>query len=299
MNTAMNTNVSNQVFDWNRFIAALRKEIVENKRQLLLGLLAMFLLFTIIMVLANIITNQFFSSSYYNSEDSNILTEILPATFISSVYTIVVAVAASLAFRNLTSKAGRVALFTTPASNVEKFVVNLLVYVIGVAIAFFVCIQLADLARIAVLGLFESKTFHVPGPMNFISALINSSDTIMSITGNGLGNAMNFKVLTALSLVFGPAIYFMGSVLWPRWALVKSFACQQVISILLNAIVFAILYGYISKVMFDLDDDSKMNALTNYTVISTYISFAISAACWVAAWFLFKRKDVVSLKWWS
>ena len=46
MNPVMSTNASNQTFDWNRFTAALRKEAVENKRQLLLVLLTMFMAFT-------------------------------------------------------------------------------------------------------------------------------------------------------------------------------------------------------------------------------------------------------------
>ncbi len=33
--------------------------------------------------------------------------------------------------------------------------------------------------------------------------------------------------------------------------------------------------------------------------LGNYISFAIALVCWYGAWYLFKRKDVVSLKWWS
>lgn len=302
MNHVMSTNASNQIFDWHRFTAALRKELVENKRQLLLILLAMFLGFTVFMVIGNLI------ASNMGERSANIMMEIMPAAFTASVYTFIVAITASLAFRNLTSKTGRISLFTSPSSNFEKFLVNLTIYVIGAAIAFFACAQLADLARIAVLTPFKSETMNVPGPMNFFSILIDSSYNLLnSQYVNALVERPSFyRAITIASLFIGPAIYFMGSVLWPRWAVVKSFACQQVINMVLNIFIFSIfgfLGGFINPSMISLNPNSLSNdmlsSLIDYTNISITISFIICTLCWVGAWFLFKRKDVVSLKWWS
>ena len=75
MNHVMSTNASNQIFDWHRFTAALRKELVENKRQLLLILLAMFLGFTVFMVIGNLIASNMGELS------ANIMMEIMPAAF--------------------------------------------------------------------------------------------------------------------------------------------------------------------------------------------------------------------------
>ena len=58
MNAAMSTSVSNQIFDWGRFTAALRKELVENKRQLLLIVVSIFLFFTVFMVVGNLISTH-------------------------------------------------------------------------------------------------------------------------------------------------------------------------------------------------------------------------------------------------
>ena len=300
----MSTNVSNQIFVWQRFTAALRKEVVENKRQLLLVLLSMFLAFTVIMVIGNVLF-----SKLLGEQASSIIMDYMPAAVITTAYSIVVAVAASLAFRNLTSKTGRIALFTNPASNTEKFIVNLLVYVIGAGVAFFACAQLADLARIAVLTPFKSPTFAVAGPMNFFKILMDSSYNLMNM-GNSLG-ATNivmetpsfYRTLTLLSLLLGPAIYFLGSVLWPRWSLVKSFASQQLINFVINIFVFIILFGTLYTAFVDFDANSvprdQMSVLSHYTVISSYIAFGLCIVWWVLSWFLFKRKDIISLKWWS
>ena len=50
-------NTVNQTFDWSRFTAALRKELVENKRAILFTLLGTFGLLTIIMILGNLSTS--------------------------------------------------------------------------------------------------------------------------------------------------------------------------------------------------------------------------------------------------
>ena len=295
----MSTNTSNQTFDWHRFTIALRKEIVENRRQLLLGLVAMILTFTSFMVMGNAISNIIMN----HDAESAIVMDFLPAAMIASAYTFVVAIAASLAFRNLTSKNGRVALFTSPSSTVEKFIVNLLIYVIGVAIAFFACAQLADLLRIAILLPFKSDTFVVPGPMNIFSILMNSTQSMMHVSQEIITESpAYYRGLTILSLALGPAIYFMGSVLWPRWAIVKTFACQQLINIVLSAIVFVLIFGFITPAIFNPDAaavNEMSSLLSSYSKITTYIALVISALCWVGSWFLFKHKDVVSLKWWS
>ena len=302
MNAAMSTSVSNQIFDWGRFTAALRKELVENKRQLLLIVVSIFLFFTVFMVIGNIISNSMAPMTASDPKGRQLI-DLMPAIIVMMCYSFIVMIVASLAFRNLTSKTGRVALFTSPASMTEKFTVNLVVYVIGAFVAFLVCAHLADLARIAILTPFKSKTFYVPGPMNFLSILTSSSADIMTITDffeDSGYTASNFKLMTILAIFLGPAMYFMGSVLWPRWAVIKTFATQQVLNSVVNVIAglivaSPILIGASWDKLSNIDGSKLMDAIS----LGNYISYAIALVCWYGAWYLFKRKDVVSLKWWS
>jgi len=304
MNAAMSTSDSNQTFDWGRFTAALRKEVVENKRQLLLIVVSIFLFFTVFMVIGNIISNAMAPMTAGVPESQHLM-DLMPAIVVMMCYSFIVMIVASLSFRNLTSKTGRVALFTSPASMTEKFIVNLVIYVIGAFVAFLICAQLADLARIAILTPFKSKTFYVPDPMNFLSILTSSTSDIMAITDffedSGF-TASNFKLMTILTIFLGPAMYFMGSVLWPRWAVVKTFATQQILNAVVNIVagmifVIPLLFtGSLDKVFnAEIDGSKLMTAIS----VSNYITYAIALVCWYGAWYLFKRKDVVSLKWWS
>ena len=297
----MSTSVSHQVFDWNRFTAALRKEVVENKRQLLLIVTSIFLFFLIFMVMGNVISNAMSDVAKNDSESEQVI-ELMPTIFIWTVYSFIVIIVASLAFRNLTSKTGRVALFTSPSSMTEKFTVNLLIYVVGAFVAFIVCAQLADLMRIAILSPFKSEKFAVPGITNFFTVLSSSSYDIMSMTDifQSEGYESQIKIMTVLSIFLGPALFFMGSVLWPRWAFVKSFATQQVFNGIVNFIImlfFAmpLLFGGSMESLSKADASSLAQGLS----ISNYIGYGIGLVCWFGAWYLFKRKDVVSLKWWS
>ena len=49
----MNTVMNNQVFSWSRFVLALRKEIVENWRQLTLALVVLYVVMTVVMLFGN------------------------------------------------------------------------------------------------------------------------------------------------------------------------------------------------------------------------------------------------------
>ena len=301
MNTTMNT--VNQIFDWGRFTSALQKEVVENKRQLLLVVSSIFLFFLLIMILGNVVSNAIITNDGTSESEGKVVMDIMPSVIVMSSYSFIVMIIASLAFRNLTSKAGRIALFTSPSSTTEKFIVNLVVYVIGAFAAFIVCAQLADLGRIAILSPFRSESFYVPGPLNFLSILTSSSSDIMSITDifSARGyNASDFKLMTILTIFLGPAMYFMGSVLWPRWAVAKTFAVHQVINGVVTmtvSLIFAMpfLYSLTSDTITDLDDMDFSNLFS----VSNFISYSIALVCWYGAWYLFKHKDVVSLKWWS
>ena len=163
MNAAMSTSVSNQIFDWGRFTAALRKELVENKRQLLLIVVSIFLFFTVFMVVGNLISSSIAPKAVNDPEGQQVI-DPMPAIVVMTCYSFIVMIVASLAFRNLTSKTGRVALFTSPTSMTEKFTVNLIIYVIGAFVAFIVCAHLADLVRIAILTPSRARRFMFPVP---------------------------------------------------------------------------------------------------------------------------------------
>ena len=285
MITTMNT--VNQIFNWNRFTAALRKEVVENWRTIVFTILGIYLLLTVIMILGNFIDS--ISDNIVSS-----LMNMVPQKTVFFMLTIALMVVASLSFRNLKSKNGRVALFTSPSSTLEKFLVNVLIYVIGSIVVFFACAQLADLTRIGILSLVGADDLIVPGPINFLSAI---NDTVTGI-GSIEPVAKGMRWIFWLSLLATPGMYLLGSVLWPRLSLLKTFAASQILSIAVMIIAITLTNVLIpeDEIANWLKNMVESGTLTNWIAISLGVQAVLY---WGLSWYLFKRKDVVSLKWWK
>ena len=283
-------NTVNQTFDWSRFTAALRKELVENKRAILFTLLGTFGLLTIIMILGNLSTST--HDAVYES-----LTYCVPQKFVYMFLGLAIMIVASLAFRKLTSKTGRIEMFTSPSSMLEKFLVNALVYVIGYIVAFFICTQLADLTRIAVLWFFKDEYLIVPGPINFLNLIPDAVD------GFGFGSAAEIpgepsKWMTInliIGLLAGPGLFLLGSIVWPRLSLLKTFAAVYGLETILGItfMIVAINLNMVPVGWWIINHlEQIMIAMTIFTVFQLILYWGLS-------WYLFKRKDVISLKWWK
>ena len=285
MITTMNT--VNQIFNWSRFTAALRKEVVENWRTIVFTILGIYLLLTVIMILGNIIDS--ISDNIVSS-----LMNMVPQKTVFFMLAIALMVVASLSFRNLKSKNGRVALFTSPSSTLEKFLVNVLIYVVGSIVVFFACAQLADLTRIGILSLVGADDLIVPGPINFLSAI---NDTVTGI-GSIEPVAKGMRWIFWLSLLATPGMYLLGSVLWPRLSLLKTFAASQILSIVVMIITITLTNVLIpeDEIVNWLKNIVESGTLTNWIAISLGVQAVLY---WGLSWYLFKRKDVVSLKWWK
>ena len=286
-------NTVNQIFDWSRFTATLRKELVENKRAILFTLLGTYGLLTMIMILGNISVST-------STDASNAIKEslecYLPQKMVYAFLSFASMIVASLAFRKLTNKTGRIEMFTSPSSTLEKFLVNALVYVFGYLVAFLICAQLADLTRIAVLWFFRNEYFIVPGPINFLNLIPDAVDGFgfgMAAPGNP---ARWMGISMYIGLLAGPGLFLLGSVLWPRLSLLKTFAAVYGIQTILGIIMMI--------VAFNIKDMEAvgywvMNHLEHIMIGMTVFTILQAILYWGLSWYLFKRKDVVSLKWWK
>ena len=283
MNPTMNT--VNQTFNWHRFVAALRKEFVENRTIIMLAILGMYLLLTIGMIFNNI-------TESLNNDLVNCINNYVPHKMGYMALVVTCIVFPSMAFRNLKSKGGRVSLFTSPSSTLEKFLVNVTIYVIGFFVMFHVCAQLADFTRIAILLPFRSERIIVPGSINFMN-LVNDTVT-------GIGTSLVAEMTTALgaNVLSCMAMYLMGSILWPRLSLLKTFIAGQVITLIGvgNVFIAGIYYNYIGRHYGWLYDtfiaSRNLWVLSGWYIVETLVFGAL-------AWYLLKHKDVISTKWWK
>ena len=277
----MNAVMKNQVFNWSRFVMALRKEVVENWRQLALAVLVLYGVMTLLMVLGNWMTGGEEEPGMVHFRDM----------FVFFSFSISTVIMASLAFRGLMTKTSRTELLTSPSSMTEKFAVNVLIYVVGYVVAFFVVVQLADLTRVALLWFARSDDFLVPGPINFLPVVSRF------ITGGGLTAVMGhpgmFHVALYVGLLANMGLYLLASVLWPRLSFLKMFAATYVVETVLFVVGLLVMRGFgpIEEVamMF-------VSRIEDGTFASTMLWVAVvqMVLFWVLAWVVFRRKDVVS-----
>ena len=277
-------NTVNQTFNWKRFVAALRKEVVENSRTLLFSVIAVYGILAMIMIIGNL-----------TLQNSTARPEVtLRYTFVYLVFSFSSIFFASLAFRGLKTKTRRTELFTSPSSTFEKFLVNAIIYVLGFIIVFPICAQLADLTRIAVLWPWLGSE-SVPGPINFLTTIHNFAfqQDFWSLEVNSW-----LEVSLWIGLLAAPGLYFLGSILWPKLSFLKTFAAvyvlETVVSIvaMICVLVFSNMKDFGLWVLEIFKGGNLMMILAIFTAIQLLIY-------WGLAWYLFKHKDVVSLKWWK
>ncbi len=275
-------NTVSQTFNWNRFVAALKKEVIENNRTLLFSIIAIYGILALIMIIGNITLGA----------NTSRPETMLRYNIVFMVYGFGSIIVASLAFRGLKDKKGRTEFLTSPSSTLEKYLVNVLIYVVGFIVVFPICAQLADLTRILVLWPWSDGD--VPGPINFLN-------TFHNVAHQQEWWKYDSKVILEITLWLGvlasPALYLLGSVLWPKLSFLKTFAAVYVIEI----VIFILAMIGIS-IFSDMPTAAKwLKGLEQNTVMLWYTAFiAIQLIVyWPLSWYLFKRKDVVSLKWWK
>ena len=289
MNTTMNT--VNQTFDWSRFTAALRKEVVENNRTILFTILGIYALLAILMIFGNITTGM----NGMDLDDLSTMEIGVQPHYMVVGYVLIFAITivASFSFKKLTKKTGRIDMFTSPSSTLEKFLVNVVIYVFGFIVVFFICAQLADLTRIAVLWYFHDDIV-VPGPINFLPTLTQAYNV------GPMGDMMGMSKAFSLALLANAGLFLLGSVLWPRLSFLKTFAVQYAIGIVLGMlfVMGTFLIGTDNAIAItQWVGKAVENGTFQYYIVGLVIVQLI--LYWGLAWYLFKRKDVISLKWWK
>ena len=266
MTTAMST--VNQIFNWNRFKATVRKEIALNGRKLGLSILVIYLFYAVLL----------FGINLSNHGMKNFDIGPLFAFMIIGLF-------ASMGFSELTTKSQRSDYLTMPASTAEKFIVNTLIYVIGGIVAVIACICLADLTRIALLWSRAGDDFLVPG----FTALFD----IAAKWVYPFFNDKAFFPQFLLNCLWYASVFMLGSILWPKRSFLKMMIVVFVYWIIMRFFLVDLMWN-----------DSIMQAdirygIDGYGLIMISIDCIAIILCWVGGWLLFKKKDVITRKFWK
>ena len=204
---------------------------------------------------------------------------------------------ASLAFRKLGTKNGRVDLFTSPSSTAEKFIANILIYIVGAFVIFLLCFQLADITRYLVMYPLNSDLgIESVAPTNLVEQWKRIGDNWLSPERVPVIQSIVFEAM------FAGTMFFLGSILWPRRSMFKTGAVLLGMTFA-KLIVLAVwaykAFGEKFENYETVPDAARDFLFSNAFRANLYFDIVFFALCWIAAWIILKRKDVISLKWWK
>ena len=277
-NNTQNITIMNDIFSFSRLWLLLKKDATENYKLFIFGGLSLFLAITALMLISSpIITLPEVGGRF--------------ATFLALYgYYFLGGVAASLMFAKMRTKQGKISLFTLPATTCEKYVEQILVYVIGFAVLYLGCLELGELIRCHVAPLIWDG---VEGKEGLDMSHFINYFAIPTISPEAAIVMATFKLSVAKIIGIGVAVticelglFTLGATLWPRYSYIKTYILSCVIS-------FAGMI--ISSIMVALMPNAPHDnfVMTSSSSIFLVISSVFAVGYFVASYLIFKHKNVI------
>lgn len=145
------------------------------------------------------------------------------------MFLLIATVVASMAFADFKTKTGKISTLMTPATAFEKFAVRWIAVVPLLALLLVAGFYVGDVSRI-IANRFSQ--FYVESP-SYIR-IVDVSAVITSIF-------VSYKTLAICGFLtyyfFWQSIYFLGGILWPKLSFIKTFAVNQVASLVLLPVI--------------------------------------------------------------
>lgn len=140
----------NTTFDRTRFVKLLKWEMMTERKDYMRFAIGIALTLTFLFC-ATIISRYFDDVNGY-TEDTLIMLKKATVMILSNlawtVYLFAIFLGASFVFKNVATKQQRIAFFSLPASNLEKFLVRLFHVMIGYPLCFLVALAFADIMQL-------------------------------------------------------------------------------------------------------------------------------------------------------
>lgn len=302
--------MNNQIFDFNRFSTYFKKYLVE-KRSSFLVCLGMFLLFPLLFCLGwpymkgyytpqaveHFVVRGNVTDPMWYSE----LTLFLVMWLVASVF-------CYLFYAELTKKRERIALFTCPASNFEKFATSFIIFVILFPILAFLFILFADAIRVWVYGASSEglNYVHYISPRYLLSFGCDMKYFDLDFYGGSMSPEQRasmmeyFKIMGAVKFsicLFGgllsQALFALGSCVWPKNSFVKT-GCF----LMAFGMASSILFYWGIKVFYggDFHLEPRSLGLENelaHVVLWDCVAVGIIIFTWLVSYFRFKEWEVI------
>lgn len=290
----------NTTFDKTRFVKLLKWEMMTGRKDYMRFAIGIALTLTFLFC-ATIISLYFDDVNGYPEDvmlgfKKGIAMKL--SVFAWTVYLFAIFLGASFVFKNVATKQQRIAFFSLPASNLEKFLVRLLHVMIGYPLCFLVALAFAD-----IMQLFLSFIL-LKGPD--YSVVVESVTTLFTpiyndINGEIIKGCLLFPngftlvgITESLSyftfLAFNYAFWIFCGTLFRRNAWLLTLASQVVIGFVVIMILRVLCFPSVDNSL----DESSALALA-YLCIA--IAWVVIALMYWGSYRLFSRMQVINNKW--
>lgn len=211
----MNTNI---------FTLLVRKELVDNRKPLMLGLIGAWATYVL-------------TGGFLGYAQVQVSVELFIFCFFS---TMIMAVGASLAFNNMKTKEGRINALMLPAPISHKFAVRwlaavpllLLVVILGCLFGDWVRLAVYKLLVVPVEEPVWNSSYTTPNISAISYIILNFNEEPQAIW-----MIINIVLTSALC---SQAAYFLGGIVWPRLSFIKTWALLQVLALVAATVMVSI-----------------------------------------------------------
>lgn len=290
----------NTTFDRTRFVKLLKWEMMTERKDYMRFAIGIALTLTFLFC-ATIISRYFDDVNGY-TEDLIIMfkksTVMILSNLAWTVYLFAIFLGASFVFKNVATKQQRIAFFSLPASNLEKFLVRLFHVMIGYPLCFLVALAFADIMQLFLsFILLKGPDYSVVVKM--ITMLY--SPIYNEISGEVIKDCLLFPhgftlvgVMESLSYLtffaFNYAFWIFCGTLFRRNAWLLTLASQVVIGFVVIMILRVLCFPSIGNSL----NESSALALA-YLCIA--IAWVVIALMYWGSYRLFSRMQVINNKW--
>ena len=290
----------NTTFDKTRFVKLLKWEMMTERKDYMRFAIGIALTLTFLFS-ATIISRYFDDVNGY-TEDLIIMfkksTVMILSNLAWTVYLFAIFLGASFVFKNVATKQQRIAFFSLPASNLEKFLVRLFHVMIGYPLCFLVALAFADIMQLFLsFILLKGPDYSVVVKM--ITMLY--SPIYNEISGEVIKGCLLFPhgftlvgVMESLSYLtffaFNYAFWIFCGTLFRRNAWLLTLASQVVIGF----VVIMLIRVFCSPSVGNSLNESSALALA-YLCIA--IAWVVIALMYWGSYRLFSRMQVINNKW--
>lgn len=193
-------------------------------------------------------------------------------------------------FSNLNTKNKRITVFTLPASNLEKFTTNFIIYIIFPAILFFVSIIVGDYIRVFTTDLYtHSNVYVAPMPLEYFFSWGHYYDNFHPDFYDKYG-LYNYTIALYYGfLILMQSFIALISCIWPKNSFIKGAG----IAIVWTILIFTCFYFSVRLFGSDIDHSYRPSFKALSIGVWTACIIATSAR-YCLTYFRFKENEIIN-----